>query len=416
MKHGHTLVWALVLARFLTASAVSSAQETPLSSSDFLSLDQVVSEVLSNNPALKSARANWEALRQRIPQVRAWDDVRAGLDAERSATTRFDSFNAIEWMVAQTLPLSGKNRRRARAALAEAAAAFADWQRRESDVTARARSAYYGYANAHAQLKLNAKNEELLRRFLAISQERKQMGPRRQVDLLAIETELARLLEARFDLDLRLSDAQSAINVLRNRLAQTELPHPENLIFKPLVLFLYPIQSSAHESGEAEFNFSQSLSVHRMQSLALAHRPELLGAEQRIEAAQARYKLARREWIPDPELRIEARQFQGAAKGLSEFDTGLFFNLPWLNRSKYQAAILEARKNLESARHDLDAVRTETLGLVRDQLKKTETLQNHYELLRDRIVPLAEQTLQATQIAYTDDQANVFELLKAQRT
>ena len=164
------------------------------------------------------------------------------------------------------------------------------------------------------------------------------------------------------------------------------------------------------------FNFSQSLSVHRMQSLALAHRPELLGAEQRIEAAQARYKLARREWIPDPELRIEARQFQVAAKGLSEFDTGLFFNLPWLNRSKYQAAILEARKNLESARHDLDAVRTETLGLVRDQLKKTETLQNHYELFRDRIVPLAEQTLQATQIAYTDDQANVFELLKAQRT
>ena len=60
----------------------------------------------------------------------------------------------------------------------------------------------------------------------------------------------------------------------------------------------------------------------------------------------------------------------------------------------------EARRNLESAQHDLEAARNETLGLVRDQLKKIETAAHHYELYRDKIVPLARQTVQSNRSAY----------------
>jgi outer membrane protein TolC len=124
--------------------------------------------------------------------------------------------------------------------------------------------------------------------------------------------------------------------------------------------------------------------------------------------------LAKRQWIPDPELRVEARQYNG--RGLIEYDTGIFFNVPWLNQRKYRAAIAEAKSMKESAEHELESFRKETLGLVRDQLKKVETFHHHAELFRDRIVPLAQQAVKASQSAYETDKGGFLDLIVAQRT
>src|SRR5204863_353811 len=79
----------------------------------------------------------------RIPQARAWQDPRVGVDVERYGTTRFDTFTDAEWMVGQEVPVSGKNRWRGRAAAAEADAAQVELRRRELELSALARGAYY---------------------------------------------------------------------------------------------------------------------------------------------------------------------------------------------------------------------------------------------------------------------------------
>jgi len=141
-----TLICLLIVTVPLAVAATAAEVNKPDDAggpSDALSPDQVVNEVLRNNPSLKAARANWEAMKQRIPQARAWEDARVGVDVERMGTTRFDTFTDNEWMAAQELPLSGKNRKRGQAAVAEAAAAFEEFRRRELDLTARARAACY---------------------------------------------------------------------------------------------------------------------------------------------------------------------------------------------------------------------------------------------------------------------------------
>ena len=70
---------------------------------------------------------------------------------------------------------------------------------------------------------------------------------------------------------------------------------------------------------------------------------------------------------------------------------------------------------MQSAQHELEAARAETLGLVRDQLKKIETAAHHYELYRDKILPLARQTVQSNRAAYETSSANFLELITAQR-
>jgi outer membrane protein TolC len=70
----------------------------------------------------------------------------------------------------------------------------------------------------------------------------------------------------------------------------------------------------------------------------------------------------------------------------------------------------------ESAEHELEGFRKETLGMVRDQLKKIATFHHHAELFRDRIVPLARQAVQASRSAYETDKGGFLDLIVAQRT
>jgi outer membrane protein TolC len=138
-------------------------------------------------------------------------------------------------------------------------------------------------------------------------------------------------------------------------------------------------------------------------------------AQNRVEAERFRVQLANRQWFPDPTLDVQAQRYNGAGQGVSELDVGVSFGLPFLNQRKYSAVVTEARRNFESAQHELEAARTETLGLVRDQLKKIETAAHHYELYSDKILPLARQAVQSNRVAYETSSANFLELITAQR-
>lgn len=360
-----------------------------------LSLDSVLREVLQNNPSLKAARANWEAMKQRVPQARAWEDLRAGFDsvAGRFVSIPPNSFTDQKLMVEQAVPLSGKNRLRGQASEAEAAAAFGEFHRRELDLIARARSAYYRLANAYEQLKINQNNTELLQRFVEISRTKYEAGTKPEADVLVAETDLAKLHEARADILRQVSDAESQLNVVMNRPAQTSVPHPAEM--RPLML---------------------TFELSRLQNLALTNRPELLIAAKKIEAATSRLAAARREWIPDPSLRVEASRYNDASQPASEVMAGVSINLPWFNRRKYKAAIEEANQMKIGAEFQLESARKETLGLVRDALQKVETYHHHVELFRDRILPLARQNINATRLAYETDKTGFLNLIDAQRT
>ena len=60
--------------------AAAEPGNTETNTNGVLTVDQVLRDVLLNNPSLKAARANWEAMKQRVPQARAWEDLRAGFD------------------------------------------------------------------------------------------------------------------------------------------------------------------------------------------------------------------------------------------------------------------------------------------------------------------------------------------------
>ncbi|HUR46170.1 MAG TPA: TolC family protein [Candidatus Saccharimonadales bacterium] len=358
-----------------------------------LRVDDVVTEVLRHNRDLKSRRATLEAMKERVPQERAWADPKAGVDIERSGTTRFDTFTDNEWMLSQEIPISGKNRLSGEAALADANAYHGNVHQRELELSTLARISFYRYANAFALIEINHKSQSLLKQFADASHDKYRLGLRSQADVLMAETELAKNGETLRDLEQQASEEQSRLNVLMNRHPQTSLGKPE------VSLRQFP-----------------AIELAQLETMALRHRPELESAQFKIKAARARQSLAKRRWIPDPELRVEARQFNGASRVISEYDTGIFFNIPWVNRGKYKAGEREAQKVRESAELELASLELETLAMVRDQLSKIQTAHHHLGLFEEKIIPLGRQTIEATLTAYTNEKATLLELLSAEKS
>lgn len=356
-----------------------------------LSQGEVIATVLRDNASIKAARANWEAMKKRIPQARAWEDPMTGLDVQRFGTTQFTTFSAAEWMVAQQIPVSGKNLSRGRAAAAEAAQSFEQLRRAELDAISQARAAYFRLATAYALLGITRENQDLLGQFAEISRVKYEAGAQSQSDVLLAQTDLARLSQTSAEFEREISNQQSALNVLMNRPAHDPLGQPASLTFSPFVL-----------------------SAETVRARALAQRPEIGRAQNVVAAENARLQLARRQWIPDPQLRLAARELNGRS-GIQEYDTGIVFSVPWVNFRKYSAGVAEAKETIERAQRELEFARVETLGLVRDALKRIETAARNYELFSGKIVPLARQAIESTRAGYEADRTGFLELITARR-
>ena len=206
----------------------ASADDVRSAVTPALSLDALTRIALAENPSLKAARANWQAMKARVPQAAAWEDASVSFEARvgRFVDVPANAFTDRMLTLEQKVPLNGKNLSRAREASAEAVASYEQLRRVELDLRASVAGAYWRLANAHAQLDLNRQNEGLLNEAADLSRARYEAGTQTQADVLAATVERARIVEARADLERARDDAQSALNVLLNRPARSALEQP----------------------------------------------------------------------------------------------------------------------------------------------------------------------------------------------
>jgi outer membrane protein, heavy metal efflux system len=172
---------------------------------------------------------------------------------------------------------------------------------------------------------------------------------------------------------------------------------------------------SPYHSQRRTWNNSLPAPPERLRHLVLANRPEVREAQTKVTAARAKLELAKREWIPDPTVSLEADRYNAASQVLSQVGGGVSINIPWFNEKKYRASEREAQGELSAAENDFVSVQTESLGLLRNQLEKIETLHHHLELYSDNLLPTARQTVASYQTDYEGDKATLLVLLSSQR-
>jgi outer membrane protein, heavy metal efflux system len=383
----------------LAPSAILQSKEpmnkTGQTKANPMTLGEAVAAALQNNPTIKAARAKWESAKQRLPQAAAWEDPKLSVNSLLGRFVDISRNGFADQMVTveQMIPLSGKNLSRERIAAAEALAGFEDFRRQELDVVSKTKASYLRLANLYVLLDLNEQDEAALSQTLDASKAKFEVGAQSQTDFLMADVERQKIVETRRDLEEKLSDEQTKLKVLMNQDPFTPLRGPI--------------------SPEAS---NQNLSEERLRRLLLANRPEVRQAQAIIIGASAKVELAKREWIPDPAISLQAQHYNAGSQAVSELNGGVSISLPWFNAKKYRAGEREAQSDLFAAQRMFEGAQTEALGLLRDQLQKIETLHHHIELYRDRLLPSARQTVSSNQADYETDKTSLIQVLTSENS
>jgi cobalt-zinc-cadmium efflux system outer membrane protein len=361
----------------------------PLSSKPTLTLPDVLHAVRTQNPGIQAARSRAVAALQRVPQERAWEDP--ALVIERNVEGDFDQSLKLQ----QTLPLSGRNVSRGRVAMAEAESALQDLRETTLEALRTARAAYFRYAGAAELLALNARTTQTLRQVADAARSRFEVGTETQVNLLMAESELAKLEEARADLEQAQTEAETELNRQMFRLSITPLPRPARMPER-----LAPVQK---------------LDLQALQAHAIEHSPAVRRAHTELAAAKAKLELAQRGWVPDPMAAVKGRRFEESSEKMSEVMLEVTLPLPWANTGKLNAGVREARAELAAREAALASAKSTAQAHVRVAVSKAETFLHHVTLYREKIIPLSEQTFTAARLGYETGRTMLLDILTAER-
>jgi cobalt-zinc-cadmium efflux system outer membrane protein len=359
-----------------------------------LSLEEATQRALSKNPALDAARAEWRMATQRIPQEAACEDPKLNF---RSLLGRFvqvpaNGFTDQTVSLEQSIPISGKNRSRERAAAAEALAAFQYLRRQELQVVVQTRSSFIQLVNDYELLELNQAEETSLSQIIDSSRAKFEVGSQPESDLLTAQIERQKVTEERQDLEQKRSDDLTALMALMKIDAFGPLGRPN---FK-------------------EFR-AANLDARDLRSRILLNNPEVLQANAQLVAAQSRYQLAQREWVPDPTVSIQADHYNAGSQIASEVSGGISISLPWLNEKKYRAGEQEALDQVTAAQAALEGAKNEAIRKLKDQLQKLQTLHHHAELYQNSLIPIAQQIVSSKQLDYEADKTPFQNVLSSRR-
>jgi len=355
-----------------------------------LSLEQLVLAVEARNPSLQAAAAVWRAAAARYPQVISLKDPMFAFMLATANVGANEGEAGYLLEVSQEVPWFGKRRLRGQQALAEAGAARSETGDVRLQLAEAARIAFSSYYLADRLAAVNADTSRLLDEFLLVARQRYEVGQTTQQDLLQAELELAQLHSRRAEFRRDVGVATARINTLLHQPPGCPLPPPPRNLAVP----------------------EPPSSPEPLHALALQSRPDLAAQAARIQARQAALALACKEYYPDMELigRYDATMEDEAMRPM----VGMAFNVP-IQLQRRSAAVREATARIQQetaeyqnrvnqARYDVQAA-YERLVQGRAILR----------LYSDRILPAAEQNIEAALANYTTGNIDFLRLLDAER-
>jgi cobalt-zinc-cadmium efflux system outer membrane protein len=152
--------------------------------------------------------------------------------------------------------------------------------------------------------------------------------------------------------------------------------------------------------------------VEHLTALAIEHRPELAAQHAVIAREESNLARARLDYLPDFE--VTASRFFNADRR-DGFGGMVSVSLPLVHKGKYDAAVREITARLDAARADERRVENRIRREVAQAHLRTATARAQHALYQTSHIPLAEQSLQATESAYQTSQSDLTAVLESVR-
>lgn len=346
-----------------------------------VSPERLVALALARNTAIRAAEQRVARLQERIAQATSLDDPRVTVTPIGEMAETAAGQVQVMTSVSQKLPFPGKLATRGAIAARDVAIAKHELENTRLQVAADARRAYWRLYAAVRGKEITTRSRSLVTQALQAAQARYRAGVATQDVVLRASVELRNLDNDLVTLAQQRDSAVAMLNSLLDRPAQAQIPDPA-----PATVGMEDEELTA------------------LLDAARTNNPAVQAALERVEQFRERRALASLNRKPDLTLSaafnaVSADGLSRVANGDNQWWIGFSINLPiWLDR--LAAGEREATRGALEAAGEAANERRRIEFRVTDAYARAKSMRDQAILLRDQIVPDAQQAVASSLAGY----------------
>ena len=376
--------FAFLAAGLVAVAAMAQAVPAPLT------LAQLVSAALAENPNLLAARAKWEAMGNKPAQAGALENPMLtfrGMDLADGGD--FPDANEKQYAVEQALPGFGKRGLQRKSAEQGAEAMRYEAEAMALDIALEVKETYYGLWSARQASNIVRDEAEVLARLETVAQTAYAAGQSDQQDVLKAQAESTMLKPRLLGLEAQIRALESKLNVLLGRAAE-----------EPLAIAEPPALPEMDEDAEP------------LRARAEHGRPEIGQAEAALARARIERRLIGKDFLPDYRVGVEYRTFRDDEPDMAMFMVGIDLPL-WPGRTR--AGIREADRMIAASQAALKASKQQAGLDVQQAHFNAKAARETLGLYRDSLIPQAQARFEASEAGYRAGKVDFMDLLESER-
>ena len=358
----------LLLGLGMSVSAACAAEET-------LGLDELISEGLKNSPEILAAQARAQAAGYRIPQARSLPDPMFTFGYQNEGFDRFTvgeagAENAMGiFSLSQQFYFPGKRGLKGEMAAKDAESVDALYEAARHRVVAQIKTTYYDLFLAYKTIDILHERSDLFSRIEDTASSRYASGMGTQQEVLMAQTEKYMILEKEEMQRQKIEALQGMLNTTIGREVDSPLARPT-------------------EPAYTTFG----VTLDDMVGMAKEHSPDVRSKRKMVEGAQAKVKMARKEYYPD--FAVAGGYFQRGGGFPPMWNLTATVNLPIFYKTRQSQALAEAQAEVFEAKRELAATELMVSSSVRERYSMLRSADRLMRLYNEGLIQKVNQDVQ----------------------
>jgi outer membrane protein, heavy metal efflux system len=380
LRNGRLLMYVcLLMFTFLLQSSLPGFAGSSIARAQELNLNELIREALKNSPELLVSESRVSASRYRIPQAKALPDPmfmfgyqnegfeRITLGEEQGAQGMFS--------LSQMFPFPGKLGLKGEMASRDTESLQAMSNATRLRIVATIKQFYYDLFLAYKTIDILKNLTDYFSRVEDAAIARYSSGMGSQQEVVMAQTEKYMLLEKEEMQKQKVQAIQGMLNSAIGRDANAPLGPP----------------------GEPSYT-SYDYGTEELIRTAKNNSPEIQSRKKMIEAAEAKVKMANKEYYPDFTL---GASYYPRTKGFMDmWNLTATINIPIFYKSKQEPALQEANSNLLGAKRELAATEFMLSSGIVENHSMARTADRLMNLYKEGLIPKVRQDFQLALSGY----------------
>lgn len=345
-----------------------------------ISLENLISEAISNNPEIQEARAQHESKLTRVSVVRYLNDPLIGV--EFAGDMRMYS-------ITQQMPFPTKIFAMSQIAGVSAEQSEYSLERKIQEVVSNVKRMYAALFLINKKIETTEKSIAFLKQLFHVASQSYAVGTVPQTDVLRAQVELAIAEEELLTLKDERKIAEAKLNILLNRQLDLQFTPPLDLTIEPF-----------------------SISLDSLYELTNDNHPILRIHNLHLKQATLLLSYAKQKYIPD--FMLKYTQFE-REQNFTEQRYMVGLTVPLWFWGKQNKNVSEMKANLKMAENAYKTIENKILLAVKENSVHVDKNQRIADLYRTSIIPQAEANLKSSFVAYEANQINFLSLLESEK-